>query len=270
MAWKLLKDLLYFVPIGIPKNWTELKEVNPAKPSVIIVSGFGASPSSLRILRKRLSQDGFNVVLQTLSYQEIKDSISGFARLSEKLGRLVQELRETVGEGQKIFVVAHSAGGLVARHYVQRLEGHRFINGFVTMATPHRGLWIASLGFFTHLVVKAKCLYDILPVSYFVKNLNRARIPNSFDWVSIYSTDDVLCPPKTAQLPPQIYIGEKVRQIQLEQISHMEFLFKKRPYQFVRMWLFEQLGSSGLTDDVFSPVNSKHISGHPSGFRKNK
>ena len=270
MSWKLLKDLIYFIPVGIPKKWTEIKEVNPQKPTVILVSGFGALPSSLRIMRKRLKKDGFNVVLQTLSFQEFFDSISGFVWVSEKLARLVDELRECVGSEQKIFVVAHSAGGLVARYYIQSLKGYHHVNGLVTLATPHRGVWVASLGFLTHLVIKAKCLYDVLPVSSFVKNLNRAQFPSSMDLLSLYSTDDVLCPPKTAQLPPQIYLNDKVKQTQLERISHMEFLFKKQPYQLVRDWLNTQLGVRKLTDDVFSPIHSQHIASHPSGFRKNK
>ena len=270
MPWKLLKDLFYFVPVGIPKKWTEIKEVDPQKPTVILVSGFGALPSSLRIIRKRLKKDGFNVVLQTLSFQEFFDSISGFAWVSQKLARLVDELRECVGPEQKIFVVAHSAGGLVARHFIQNLDGYRQVNGLVTLATPHRGVWVAALGFLTHLVVKAKCLYDILPVSSFVKNLNRAQFPSSLELFSLYSTDDVLCPPKTAQLPPQIYLNDKVTQIQVKRISHMEFLFKKQPYQLVRDWLHGQLGLRVLADDILSAVNTKNVTGHPSGFRKNK
>ena len=193
-------------------------------------------------MRKRLLKDGFNVVIQTLSYQEIADSISGFSWLAEKLSRLVQDLKSLPGiKNQKIFIVAHSAGGLVARYYVQTLEGYQYFDGLVTLATPHQGMWLASLGFLTHLIVKAKCLYDILPISSFVKKLNSTEFPESFMMMSIYSTHDILCPPKTTLLPPKIYKVQTVKQYELMGISHVEFLFKKKPYLLLKQWLQQQL-----------------------------
>lgn len=252
MAWKLLKDLIQFIPVGVPKDWKEIREIDPSKPVIILVSGFGALPSSLRIIRRRLIRDGFNVVLQSLSDENVTESIRGLRALAENLSRVINEIRKMDGvRDQKIFVVAHSAGGLVARYYIQKLDGVQKCNGLVTMATPHQGLWLASLGFMTHLIVRAKCLYDLLPVSSFIKTLNRTEFPRAFEMISIYSDQDLLCPIKLSQLPFNLYQSDRVNQIELSGISHMEFLYKKKAYLFLKKWLMEQLT---LTSD--SEANS--------------
>lgn len=241
MAFQLLKDLIQFVPFGIPHEWTAINEINPGKPMVILISGFGAYPGSLRVMRKRLLRDGFNVVVQTLSYQIDNDSISGFSWLAQNLSTLVQTLRSKEElKNQKVFIVAHSAGGLVARHFIQQLDGHKSCDGLVTLATPHHGLWFASLGFLTHLIVKARCLYDILPVSRFVSNLNNADFPKDFPMISVYSQADALCTVKTTRLPPILAQCKNVSEHSLMDVSHMEFLFRKEPYLVMKKWFESQ------------------------------
>ena len=241
VAFQLIKDLIQFVPFGIPQEWTEINEISPGKPVVILISGFGAYPGSLRVMRKRLLRDGFNVVVQTLSYQSINDSISGFSWLAQNLNVLVQALRNKEElKNQKIFIVAHSAGGLVARHFIQHLNGERSCDGLVTLATPHRGLWFASLGFLTHLIVKARCIYDILPISHFVRDLNSADFPKNFPMISIYSHADVLCSVKTTRLPPILAQCKSVSEHSLTEVSHMEFLIRKEPYLVIKKWFESQ------------------------------
>jgi triacylglycerol lipase len=46
----------------------------------------------------------------------------------------------------RVNVVAHSMGGLDARWYVGRLGGHRRVASLTTIATPHRGTYLADWG----------------------------------------------------------------------------------------------------------------------------
>jgi triacylglycerol lipase len=251
VTWQLIKDLIQFIPVrSIPQDWTEPRELNPDRPIVILISGFGASPNVLRIMRKRLIRDGFNVIIQTLSLQMLAGSVEGLSWLSRRLRDLVSELRANPkNQNQKIFIVAHSAGGLVARHYIQTLGGHKHTQGLVTLATPHQGLWLASLGFFTHLVVKARCLYDILPISGFLRGLNQSEFPENFPMVSIYSTQDVLCPVETTRLPVKMLQRGGVTEKALTELNHMEFLFQKKAYAFLRQW-FDLQGAKNETKNL--------------------
>lgn len=47
-------------------------------------------------------------------------------------------------ENQRIYIVAHSMGGLDARHFIHRLDTERRVQGLVTVGTPHHGTPIAA------------------------------------------------------------------------------------------------------------------------------
>ncbi len=48
----------------------------------------------------------------------------------------------------RVVLLCHSMGGLIARHYVERLGGHEVTRRLITLGTPHRG----SLAALAHLV----------------------------------------------------------------------------------------------------------------------
>ena len=115
-------------------------------------------------MRKRLRKDGFNVLVLSLDWHTMSDGVRGLYQLSEKLSSLALRIRKDRQLSRtRIYIVAHSAGGLVARYYVQLLGGAYYCDGLITLGTPHRGTWVAALGFMTHLILKAGCLYHMLP-----------------------------------------------------------------------------------------------------------
>jgi len=46
-------------------------------------------------------------------------------------------------DNERIHVIGHSMGGLIARYYVQRLAGDRHVHTLVTLGTPHHGTQLA-------------------------------------------------------------------------------------------------------------------------------
>lgn len=46
-------------------------------------------------------------------------------------------------EDDRILIVAHSMGGLIARYYIEHLGGHRAVRHLITAGTPHRGAPVA-------------------------------------------------------------------------------------------------------------------------------
>lgn len=241
----LLKELIHFLPIPsrTPKEWNDLSQVIPSKPIVILVSGFGASERTLSVIRKRLMKDGFNVILVSMDWHNLSDGVRGLYRMAENLSAVILNLRKRREyRGSKIFVVAHSAGGLVARHYIQQLGGWHYCDGLVTMATPHSGTWFAGLGLLTHLIMKARCLFQMLPLSPFIKTLNHCPYPKGFRMVSIYSKDDLFCPEKATQLPPELHKEMEIQAVRLTRLSHSDFLMSKKSYTVVKRFLFSELG----------------------------
>lgn len=230
-----LRDLIAILPSRTRREWIEVENLKPDRPTVILLSGFAATNRNLSIMRKRLMKDGYNVLVLPIDWQALSDGLRGLHRMSERLSLLVVKLRKgKVQSSSRIFLVAHSAGGLVARHYVQLLGGFHYCDGLITLATPHRGTWLSVLGLFSHLILKARVLVQMTPSSYFIKKINRAGLPEGFPFVSLGSTEDFLCPPNRSRLPE----GMKAETRVLHGLSHGDFLVSKRCYAVIQ----EQLG----------------------------
>lgn len=241
-----LKDLINVLPGSSAPEWTEVERLESGLPTVILVSGFGATKRNLSVMRRRFRQDGFNVLVIALDWTNLSDSFRGFYRQAESLAATVVQLRKRADlRTVPIYLVAHSAGGLVARYYVQRLGGFHYCEALITLGTPHRGTWVAVMGFITHLILKARCLIQMLPVSRFVIRINRSSFPADFPYLSISSPQDYICRPFRARLPKKIRKLENVRSIQIKDVSHSGFLMSKRVY--------------ALCLEMLRPVNSPPI-----------
>lgn len=211
-----------------------MHSLHPGAPTVVIVSGFTAPRRSLSVIRRRLKRDGFNVLAMSLDWQSLTGGMTGFGGPALELSNRVRKLTTEMNvPPEKIFLVAHSAGGLVARYYIQRLGGSQHCRGLMTLATPHRGTWLAVAGFGTHFVVKARCLLQLVPGSGFLRKLNGFPYPENFPLISIYSREDNICPPRCSRLPKGWLKLPEVRTEEMRQLSHSDFLLRKRAYRVI-------------------------------------
>nr|BFD83138.1 alpha/beta fold hydrolase [Streptomyces sp. Xyl84] len=111
-----------------------------AKPPVVLLHGFIDNRSVFVLLRRNLAQHGRQRV-ESLNYSPLTCDIRTAAEL---LGRHIEEICERTGS-ERVDVVGHSLGGLIARYYVQRLGGDARIRTLVTLGTPHAGTRVAPL-----------------------------------------------------------------------------------------------------------------------------
>ncbi|MFF0461068.1 esterase/lipase family protein [Streptomyces mexicanus] len=110
------------------------------KPPVVLLHGFIDNRSVFVLLRRSLAQHGRQRV-ESLNYSPLTCDIRTAAEL---LGRHIEEICERTGS-DRVDVVGHSLGGLIARYYVQRLGGDRRVRTLVTLGTPHAGTRVAPL-----------------------------------------------------------------------------------------------------------------------------
>ncbi len=251
MSWRhfrsLLSDLFQVLPGRALPEWERLEQVDGSKPTIILVSGFAATNRNLSVMRRRLKKDGYSVVILALDWQALSDGVQGLYRMAEKLSSVVLKLRKGPCRGNtQIYLVAHSAGGLVARYYVQQLGGFHYCDGLVTLATPHQGTWLAVMGLFCHLILKARCLLQMLPISPFIKKINHTRLPVGFRMISICSKDDLLCPLKATRINMLAADPGSVESIEIPGVSHGGFLTSKRSYRLLTQVLRGIQGSSSL------------------------
>ncbi|MEU9590074.1 esterase/lipase family protein [Streptomyces sp. NPDC048219] len=112
----------------------------PDNPPVVLLHGFIDNRSVFLLLRRSLAQHGRQQV-ESLNYSPLTCDIRCAAEL---LGRHIEEICERTGS-DRVDVVGHSLGGLIARYYVQRLGGDLRVRTLVTLGTPHAGTRVVPL-----------------------------------------------------------------------------------------------------------------------------
>lgn len=109
-------------------------DARPGDDVVVLVHGFMASAGVFRPLRARLeAQLGARVASFTHAPG------AGVRRIAMQLKALV----DRVPLGTRVHVVGHSLGGVVARWYVQELEGHARVAQTISLASPFGGAHLA-------------------------------------------------------------------------------------------------------------------------------
>jgi triacylglycerol lipase len=101
---------------------------------VVLVHGLVDNRSVFTVMRRALRRRGFTSVC-TWNYSPLQRDVEGAA---EALGRHIEHICRETGH-ERVHVVGHSLGGLVARYLVQRLGGDRRVESLVTLGTPHAG-----------------------------------------------------------------------------------------------------------------------------------
>ncbi len=119
-------------------------DVEAAGTPILLVHGMTDNRAIFAVLRRALQRRGFHRVF-ALNYSPLTNDIRLAA---DDLARAVEELATRTGH-ERIHVVGHSLGGLIARYYVQRLGGDERVHTLVTLGTPHSGTLPARLLPFT-------------------------------------------------------------------------------------------------------------------------
>jgi len=107
---------------------------------VLLVHGMVDNRSIFTLLRRSLRRCGFGQV-RTVNYSVFTSDIRAAA---VELGRTVEQVCAETGY-ERVHVVAHSLGGVVARYYVQRQAGDARVHTLVTLGAPHGGTVAAQV-----------------------------------------------------------------------------------------------------------------------------
>lgn len=117
-----------------------LGDVEAAGTPILLVHGMVDNRSVFTLLRRGLLRRGFGRV-HTMNYPPLTNDVR---RAAERLSAEVEQIVADTGY-ERLHVVGHSLGGLIARYYVQRLGGSERVHTLVTMGTPHDGTRMAHL-----------------------------------------------------------------------------------------------------------------------------
>ncbi len=109
-----------------------------ARIPVLLVHGLIDNRSIFAVMRRSLRRRGFASVCSWNYSPMLRD----IARAAQDLAAHVEHICAQTGH-ERIHVVGHSLGGLIARHYVQLQGGDRRVASLVTLGTPHGGSLLA-------------------------------------------------------------------------------------------------------------------------------
>ena len=159
-------------------------DVEAAGTPIVLVHGIVDNHTVFHLLRRGLRRRGFGRVV-TVNYSSFMGDIR---LLADHFGQVVEKVCEDTGY-DRVHVVSHSMGGLIARYYVQRLGGDERVHTLVTLGTPHEGTqWAYGL---PHGLVR-----QLRPGSEIVQDLHEPAPGCRTRFVAVWSDLDQLILPK--------------------------------------------------------------------------
>jgi pimeloyl-ACP methyl ester carboxylesterase len=117
-----------------------VQDVEAAGTPILLVHGMVDNRAIFTVLTRRLRAHGFSQVV-TLNYSPVTNDIRAAAA---GLAQAVEGIAERTGY-ERIHIIGHSLGGLIARYYVQRLDGDAHVHTLITLGSPHSGTLTAHL-----------------------------------------------------------------------------------------------------------------------------
>ena len=164
--------------------------VDAATTPILFVHGIIDNHSIFALMDRALRRRGFSD-LSWFDYglltSDVRTAAADFAAAVEKL---------TAESGyERVHVVGHSLGGLIARYYVQRMGGHERIRTLITLGTPHAGTELARMGPLMPLVRQLR------PGSDLITELARPAPGISTRFVAFHSDlDQLILPRRNARI----------------------------------------------------------------------
>lgn len=110
---------------------------------ILLVHGIGDNRSIFTVLGTTLRRRGFSVV-HAVNYSVLTALTGDIRDAAATLQRQVERVCE-VTDHDRVHIVGHSLGGMIARYYVQRLGGDARVDTLVTLGSPHQGTLAAYL-----------------------------------------------------------------------------------------------------------------------------
>lgn len=203
---------LLVIPFGLlnPRKHPQQKGEIP----ILLLHGLFNNRASWFWFKWFLRKQGFNnIATINLSSWHNEEA------LTEQVAKKVDELRHRLGV-DKVHLVSHSMGGIIARNYLQLRGGASKVERCICLGSPHLGSKLTPFAL-------APLGRVLVPGSDFLARLNNAPPPAGVQMTNIYSKKDNMVLPNTnAQLP----WGDSV---ELDGMGHTALIYRRPALQAV-------------------------------------
>lgn len=192
----------------------------PRRPVLLVHGILGQRHLYWNLFKRRLVADGFRVHEVVLPYALLGDIRIAARMLADKVDATLAG-----DKADRVDLVCHSAGGLVARYYLTYLKGDRSVRHLVTLGTPHNGTYFAYLLQLPFLSIARQTR----PGSHLLQEISGpGAVPPHVRITSLWSpTDGVVLPPENAVLAG-------ARNVKVPWTTHWGFLWNQHIYTVVK------------------------------------
>jgi predicted alpha/beta hydrolase family esterase len=184
---------------------------------VVLIPGVHRNRASMGFLETFLRQRGFGVHAANHRRQE-----RGLAELAADLGAEVERVCRAAG-ADKVDLVGHSYGGIVAAWYICHLDGADRVRRLVTIGAPFAGTKMAVFG-------RGRASIELLPTSPLLHDLS----PLPVHTVCIWSPDDPIV------VPSRSAVADGAESVRIEAAGHADMLFASRVFRAVQAALSDE------------------------------
>ena len=150
---------------------------------ILLVHGYIHNRSAFLAMSRQLKRSGFRYV-DGFNYNALTE---GIPEAAVRLGAEVERVLDATG-ADRVMIVGHSMGGIVARYYVQELGGEDTVDTVVTLGSPHRGTYASYVGL-------GRATAQLRPGSSMMRRLESSARPGPVRWIAYWSDLDVFVTP---------------------------------------------------------------------------
>lgn len=230
-----------FADAGVQELRRGSSEEGTVDTPVLLVHGYGANKSNWLFVRRDLHQAGFGRV-HALNYNPLSDDIPG---LAERCVARAEELKAHFGV-ERVHLVGHSLGGVIARYAVQVL-GLRDVGVCITVASPHGGVRLAEYGSMVGTFGPLVSGHQLRPGSEVMTLLRYSARPLPTRFVAYYSNLDLLVPARRAMiLEPEL----AATNLLVKDHGHLSIMLSRR----LARSIVDQLGAAEGMAGYGNPV----------------
>jgi triacylglycerol esterase/lipase EstA (alpha/beta hydrolase family) len=192
--------------------------IPPGQQPIILVHGYMDSGDAMvmPILKENLAEIGYRASdIYIISFGDPLTTIDSPEVYAGVLLPYVKQISEAYEN--KVDLVCHSMGGLVARWCVEKLDGDQYVDDIVTLATPHQGTLMSFVMYWT------SACQAMAPGSDFLKALNDGTLAEDVEYTAVYALlDEIVTPNSYAMIPtPEIESVAKARNIEAGFVEHI-------------------------------------------------
>ncbi|MCO1654889.1 alpha/beta fold hydrolase [Pseudonocardia sp. S2-4] len=213
-------------PLPPARRGLIVSDLAAAGTPILLVHGIMDNRSVFTVFRRTLRRRGFGAV-HAMNYSLFTGDVRTAAH---ELGRHVERLLEQSG-AERLHIVGHSLGGVIARYYVQRMGGSARVDTLVTLGSPHAGTLTA------HLLPTALGR-QLRPGSQLMADLAAPAPDCGTRFLVVWSRmDQMVVPQRNARLVhPDLHVDE----LELCDVGHLALPIDTRSMH----WVVTQLGRS--------------------------